>query len=340
MKDEELFNRVKDSKKESKIVDFKETLDINSSHDWAEIIKDIVAMANSGGGYLLIGVHDDGSLSQCDVSALLAFDLAKVTDKIAKYTNEQFSDLQIIEADRGCTKIAVIVVNGVKVPMVFTKSGDYTVHDKQKVAFAQGTLYFRHGSKSEPANHRDIEKCIEREVERNRKYWLGGIRKVVKAPVESRISVLPAVVNDVGAVSLNVAESQNAAATVRLTDNPNAPIAFKMDTNKTHPYRLRHVAKIVTERLNGKRVVTTGDIQHVRQAHNIDNSNLNYIFKPNFKGLSPQYSESFIDWVVSEYEKDNAFFTKAYNKLYGELKPANYQGSVRKIGVEKVPSEP
>jgi hypothetical protein len=78
-------------KKESKRVDFKEVLDLGKAEDWCEIIKDIVAMANSGGGSILLGVRNDGTTSGWNPITVLAVDPAQVVDKIAKYTGEQFS---------------------------------------------------------------------------------------------------------------------------------------------------------------------------------------------------------------------------------------------------------
>lgn len=48
------------AKSESKSLDFKSAFDPDRPADWCELLKDIVAMANSGGGTILIGVADDG----------------------------------------------------------------------------------------------------------------------------------------------------------------------------------------------------------------------------------------------------------------------------------------
>jgi predicted HTH transcriptional regulator len=54
MKMDEMLNKALEDKVESDKVDFKEIFSISSKADWCELIKDIVAMANSGGGILLI----------------------------------------------------------------------------------------------------------------------------------------------------------------------------------------------------------------------------------------------------------------------------------------------
>ena len=52
---------------ERRQVDFKGAFDTGQAGDWCEVIKDIVAMANSGGGALVIGVKNDGTPSGYDV---------------------------------------------------------------------------------------------------------------------------------------------------------------------------------------------------------------------------------------------------------------------------------
>src|SRR2546429_6392020 len=106
------MNRIEEAPKESAEVDFKESLDFSLPKDRCEIVKDIVAMANSGGGHLLIGVKDDGTLSQFDVTSVLNLDPAKITHQVRKYTEQQFSEFEIYEARRNGQKIAIITVKG------------------------------------------------------------------------------------------------------------------------------------------------------------------------------------------------------------------------------------
>jgi len=49
------------AKRESKHLDFKRSFDSDSAADWCEVLKDIAAFANSGGGNILVGVNNDGS---------------------------------------------------------------------------------------------------------------------------------------------------------------------------------------------------------------------------------------------------------------------------------------
>ena len=59
----DLITKGMSAKRESKYIDFKSSLDLDESHSWCEIIKDIIAMANSGGGLILIGLDNNGTYS-------------------------------------------------------------------------------------------------------------------------------------------------------------------------------------------------------------------------------------------------------------------------------------
>ena len=93
------------SKSESRAVDFKSKFDPGRAGDWCELVKDIVAIANSGGGSILIGVDDDGKCCGPAASAkLLCLDPAVITDKIAKYTGAQFDHLSSTPQREGVVK--------------------------------------------------------------------------------------------------------------------------------------------------------------------------------------------------------------------------------------------
>lgn len=115
------------AKRESKYVDFKRSFDPHSAGEWCELVKDMVAMANSGGGVVLIGLDNYGAPSKENVQPVLDIDHAKLVDKIRKYTGLQFSDLEIHEVKKQGETIAVIEISAVKVPMVFQDVGTYEV---------------------------------------------------------------------------------------------------------------------------------------------------------------------------------------------------------------------
>ena len=291
------------AKKESKHIDFKERFDVNSERDWCELIKDITALANSGGGGILIGVRNNGKPSGFDIDPFLCVDPAVLTDKVVKYTGEQFSGFDMVEIFRGVQKIALFIVDGVSIPMVFMREGGYLGGDgKRKIAFNRGTVYFRHGAKSEPGNSDDLRRVVEQELERIRDSWLSGIKKVVEAPPGHNFHVLPP----------NVKVSDHPAATpIRISDDDDAPI-YRLETpNDTHIYRQKDVVRIFNESLGGSYIINGYDIQSVRRVYKLD-KNPSYYYRPRFG--SPQYSKDFVNWLIGEHKRNDQFFSKARQK--------------------------
>ncbi|MDX1529418.1 MAG: ATP-binding protein, partial [Gammaproteobacteria bacterium] len=69
-----LLKKALSAKRRSKYVEFRARFDIGSSEDWSLLVRDLAAMANSGGGVVLIGVEADGELSGEELSAVLGMD--------------------------------------------------------------------------------------------------------------------------------------------------------------------------------------------------------------------------------------------------------------------------
>lgn len=227
---------------ESEKVEFKESLDTKSKTAWLEILKDIVAIANSGGGVLLIGVKDDGHVSGNDVNDLLNYDPADLTNKMFAYTGRHFSDFRITRVERDGQPVAAIEIGRVSVPLVFTTPGNYVGADgKQKNAFIAGAVYFRHGAKSEPATSDDLQQFIKREIDIVKESWLSGIRKVVEAPEGSKIMVLPP--------DAAISESKDLHG-VRIVNDLDAPavILREEDVLKNYPYDYRKLTQKLNER--------------------------------------------------------------------------------------------
>ena len=296
--DDALIARAGRAERESKYIDFKESFDPESGRDWVEIIKDVVAMANSGGGLIVFGVRNDGSPSGFDSTSVIALDPAVVTDKIASYTGEQFSEFAIAEGLRRGQRVALLRVRGVRVPIVFQRPGTYDAgQGKQKTAFSVGTVYFRHGAKSEPGNSNDLRESIERELVRIRRSWLVNIRKVVEAPPGQTVQVVP------------VTSAKTALpAEVKVVDDRRAPAYGLLDPNSTHPYRQKEVLDAVNRRIGGGKRVTTYDLYCARKVHEVERKP-DYFYKPKFG--SPQYSDAFVDWLLRACQADSAFFEKA-----------------------------
>ena len=283
---------------ESATVDFKASFDHNSKQDWCELIKDIVAMTNSGGGTLIIGLADDGSHSGADVAAMLQVDAADVTNKIHSYTGQHFATFDIVEGSRFGHPVAVVRVGPSRIPIVFSAHGGYPIPGGQKAAFVKGSIYFRHGAKSEPGTTEDVRAALERELEVVKEFWLQGIGRVMAAPVGSTVQV----------IQPDVALRDTTDATpIRLTTDQNAPTLSIVQADRLYPYRQTELVKKLTERL-GSKAVSGHDLQCIRRLHGVD---LEPTFSHQSQWSPRKYSETFLEWLLQQHEGDPEFFQKA-----------------------------
>lgn len=293
--------------KESKQIDFKSECDPTAPGALLELIKDIVAMANSGGGAIVIGLDDVGTPTCVDVSAFLALDLAKISDLVLKMTGDEVDGLEVIADSKNGNNIAIVHVpprSGA--PLVFEKSGNYVSSSgKSKCAFPQGTVYFRHGAKSEPARTSDLVAYIRREVSTQRKEIMKNVKRVTAAPAGSQVLVAPP--------RSSRATAATVTGAVRVVTGNEVPAVGLVDPSTTHPYRQTELIKQLENRL-GRRVAGSYQLQSVRKVHGIDTDRKpEFIYKPAWS--SAQYSDAYVEWLARNFESDETFFDDAVDDL-------------------------
>lgn len=300
-----LVEKALNATRESKQIEFKSEFDANSTQDWCEVIKDTIAISNSGGGVIVFGLDSSGKPTGYDPTPLLEIDSADITNKISKYTGHQFSDFNVLEKSKREHRLALVVIEGSPIPIVFRKPGTYTVGEKQqKTAFKEGCVYFRHGAKSAPGNTDDLHRSFQKELDRVKKSWLNDIGKIVKAPNDSEVVVVSKATQQ---------SASGAAALVRLTNDPDAPSVGQIDFDITHPYRQKELIRKVKEKLPKDVVFNSYDVNSLWNAHNIG-EHPEFHHTPKFG--STQYSDAYVDWIVSSFNNDREFFKKARARLY------------------------
>jgi hypothetical protein len=302
MTKEEVVSLAKGSEVEGTHIDFKSKIEWSNDGELLELIKDIIAIANSGGGCILIGINDDGTINNEFPNDIHAIDNSVIVNKIKKYTNIEFDGFEIESVDRNGNSVFCIIVHSSKRPIVFEKPGTYphpSDPTKQKTAFGQGTLYFRHGAKSETSNNNDIIDYVDKELERIKDSWLGNIRKVVEAPVDHIVQVLPP--------NVIMKESPEATA-IRITEDLNAPVYKIENPDDICPFRQKDVVSKINQNMKAMEKINQYDIQAIIHVHSIDTLKPNFYYKSLYG--PKQYSQAFIDWIIANHQKNPLFFLK------------------------------
>jgi hypothetical protein len=184
----DLIQKALSAHRESKCVEFKQGFDPNSPEEWCEVVKDIVAIANSGGGIIVFGLDNLGGPTGSNLDPLAQVDPADVSNKIAKYTGPVEFEFEIRELKKQGQALIAFLIKDAPIPIVFQKPGTFDIGGgRQRTAFSVGTVYFRHGAKSEPGTSGDIRRVIERRLEFIRRSWVKNVRRVVHAPLGAQV---------------------------------------------------------------------------------------------------------------------------------------------------------
>jgi len=257
---------------------------LRDSVDYVELVRDVAAMANSGGGVIVL----DG---------IAGVDEELLHEQLAQYAEPEFEGFEVQPLSRNGRPSTTVVVEGVRnAPLVFSQTGRV---GGDHVAFVRGGLYFRHGAKSEAATGDDVRDFIRRQLEATRTQWLANIRQVMHAPDGAEVAVIETAERD----------EEGRPTLIRLTTDPHAPLYGQVDPDQSHPYRQKEVIREVNARL-GEGAVNAFDVLSVRRVHAIsEETRPEFVHVPKFG--SPQYSDAFVEWLVSERQRDPRFFERA-----------------------------
>lgn len=299
--------RLETARRESRFIEFKREFDTASNAAWCEVIKDIIAMANSGGGAILFGVENDGSTCVADAALILALDIADLTNRIQRYTNFQMADIEVVEIVRHGKTCAAFIIGASDIPIVFAKPGTYDIGGgKQRSAFGVGTVYFRHGAKSEPGNRDDLAQWRDREIARVRDTWLGGIRKVVEAPEGHVVTVVPAEGMAVTSSAMPLKAQISAdAGSIRIVPQ---------NAEEIWPYRQKQLLSKINSQLSGKLSLNGRDILCINKVYNILKDHPEFAYRPHSMA-SPQYSEAMATWIVERCIENPQFLAQTREKF-------------------------
>ena len=262
--------------------------DNTSERDWCELMRDIVALANSGGGRISMGVAVDEE------------DLLRHLDR---YMDSDFRDVHVLSADTSSGSAAVVDVGPAVFPVGFSHHGTCgTNTDSASQHGVAPVFYFRHGERSEPGTTADMRAFVERLLRRARRRWLRSIRRVLRQPIMFDAAAAPK-----RTAARRIKIERTVLQPVRIVSDPNAPALQPQDVDRLYPWRQKDLLHELNSRLGG-RVLTTYDVQAVRRHHGLD-ERPDFVFQ--LPGAGRRYSPAVADWIMAQFGRDPEFFHKA-----------------------------
>ncbi|GGG15467.1 ATP-binding protein [Paenibacillus aceti] len=135
--------------------DYKRDIHLNPNISFANLLKDILAFANSGGGWLVLGVDDN-----CNIEGIEnKIDPTSLGQKILSQTGEQIIfDLNYYNIYKESEKIVgLLYIHDSEKVLV---SPDNLYNDKGKPIVSENTVYYRRNASSIKANIDDLNTLI------------------------------------------------------------------------------------------------------------------------------------------------------------------------------------
>jgi hypothetical protein len=199
---------------ESAKLDYKSEYDPSNTTQRVKLVKHVLAMANTVGGYIVIGVDDDGCRRGLDQPELEKIDEAIVRSQIAGYASVPIPIFVAkgIEVDN--LSFAIVTVLPVMDTIVVAAAEG---NCPEKTLFRKGDVLVRHGSASERWTPSDADFILRKILSGRKEEWLRefgqDLRRLVGLPATNVSQI------DEKAFELSAGDFQNLA--VELLRKPN-----------------------------------------------------------------------------------------------------------------------
>jgi hypothetical protein len=154
-----LLRRAEEAKRASRRVVLRNEFDPTSDDDWLELVVDLTALANSGGGVAVVNAE---------------VGRAELARRVEAQTGASFDPIDVQPISRNGARMTAIVVDA---------AGETPLLVEQQA-------HFRHGGKSKPATAADLRAFLERRLDLVRRQWLRSIREVLIAPRGAHVAVV------------------------------------------------------------------------------------------------------------------------------------------------------
>lgn len=180
--DREKFAEVLAEGSESEAVEWKARGDLNDREVLVDLAAEVAAMQlRPDGGYVVLGLADDGKLVGLGDAEVRRLDPAAIGDKLRRYLTQTdvLAAVHEVEDDAGDLKrVALLYVHPSRDALaIFEADGTYTgPNGRERARFRKGEVFARHGTKSERWSQSDIGQVRERIRSQERERWAMELR--------------------------------------------------------------------------------------------------------------------------------------------------------------------
>ena len=161
-------------------LELKENLDPTAKRDQLRLVKEIVAMANTKGGRILIGVTDDGKRVGVPDQERYMWEAARIGDLLEKYIDPDRLEVSHSFRRDGCPPermvVELVVPQYIDPPLVICR--DTASDQSNRLFFRKGAVLVRNNTRVEPAARSDFVRW--RKEDRSR--ILEGVSAVILDP--------------------------------------------------------------------------------------------------------------------------------------------------------------
>lgn len=165
-------------------LDYKRKIDLEVKRDLLELTKDVGAMQVRG-GYILIGVDDDGSISgDMDDIELRPFDEASLASKLDRYLTGPLKLAARVTRRDGHTIVAICVSPHPSGCSFFKINGGYEDRNGKPITvFHAGDAYCRVGTKSARLTQSGWEEVVSGRIAAAKREWMAEQARIRGAEI-------------------------------------------------------------------------------------------------------------------------------------------------------------
>lgn len=164
-------------------VEFKAQLDLTKTADKVKLVSEVVAMANTNGGLIRIGVTDDGTERGLSPDLARLFEPARVADLVGSFTSPDHIEITVTTTSVPSGQIVDLVIERfADPPVVMCKDGTFSNGKKSGTEFRAGDVLVRKGTRALRAGRGDYQLWTRRACDDARRTLLDRVAFVAQLP--------------------------------------------------------------------------------------------------------------------------------------------------------------